>query len=133
MVIDANVWVAAADPADRFCKESRKFITRTLDENKKIHLPTFAHVEIACALSRRLRDSHKGQQLAGMVFDIPSIREIALDTKLLADAVRIGSEYFLRAADAIYLAVARKLSVELISWDKELIQRAGAISPFDAS
>jgi len=129
LVIDASVWVAAADPADRFWTESREFITRAMGGRRKIYLPALARVEIACALSRRLRDPKRGHELAGMVFDIPAIREIALDTRLLADASRIGSEYFLRAADAIYLAVARKVSAELITWDNELIQRAGAVSP----
>jgi len=41
----------------------------------------------------------------------------------------MGTERFLRAGDAIYAAVAEAVDGEIVSWDKELVNRAGAVTP----
>ncbi|HEV8260717.1 MAG TPA: hypothetical protein VGQ19_08175 [Burkholderiales bacterium] len=41
----------------------------------------------------------------------------------------IAAQYFLRGADAVYAALARQLGTPLVTWDKELLERAAAVVP----
>ena len=43
--------------------------------------------------------------------------------------LRLGLQQRLRGADALYAATAQLAGAALISWDNELIQRAGAMTP----
>ena len=54
-----------------------------------------------------------------------------VDTALIVAALRLGTDTFLRGADALYAATAQLTGSTLISWNRELIQRAGALSPTD--
>lgn len=50
---------------------------------------------------------------------------------LLRQAISIGPRLLLRGADALYAATAVLYSADLVSWDNELVQRAGAVTPAD--
>jgi predicted nucleic acid-binding protein len=57
--------------------------------------------------------------------------EVATDAALLAQALLAGTTAFLRGADALFLATARAAGATLVSWDDELLQRGGAVTPSD--
>lgn len=44
-------------------------------------------------------------------------------------AAAIAARQFLRGADAVYAALARRLGTPLVTWDKELLERAAAVVP----
>lgn len=94
-----------------------------------IYLPSYARVEIACALARRRRDAGVGLRLTEAMFSLPFIIQVPTDSALLVQALMIGTEYLLRGADALYAATAEQTQTKLVSWDGELITRAGAITP----
>lgn len=129
LTIDANVWVSAADRTDVLSAPSRQFLAAAVQRQLPIYLPTFAWLEIACALARRRQDAARGQQLAHMVLTSPTIMQAPLDSSLLAQALLSGPSLFLRGADALYVATAAMHATQLISWDDELIRRAGAMTP----
>jgi predicted nucleic acid-binding protein len=52
-----------------------------------------------------------------------------LDQALLGAAAQLGLQHLLRGADALYAATAQLSRSQLVSWDNELIQRAGAFTP----
>lgn len=131
LTIDASVWVAAADRTDTLSLPSRLFLASVLRRQLPIYLPSFAWLEIACALARRRRDVVRGQQLANMILASPYIALIECGAPLLAQAQLSGTQAYLRAADALYVATATIHSTALISWDQELIRRSGAVTPTD--
>jgi predicted nucleic acid-binding protein len=49
--------------------------------------------------------------------------------ELLAEAMRLGTQQFLRGAGSLYAATTALTGEVLVSWDGELIRRVGAISP----
>ena len=53
------------------------------------------------------------------------------DDVLWGEALRLGTWQFLRGADALYSATAHLTGSQLISWDNELVRRAGALTPTD--
>jgi len=127
--VDASVWIAAQDPADPFCAPSREFLSCAVAAGVLIHVPAFARVEVACALARKLRKSLQAERLANLVFTTANAKEHPVNTVLLAKAVSLGTTKFLRGADALYAATAALIGCELVSWDKEHLQRAGAVTP----
>lgn len=94
-----------------------------------IHVPAFAIVEISCALARKLRNSAEGERLAALMIHATFAVEQDVNAALLCKAMASGSSKFLRGADALYVATAEIVGCDLVSWDSEHIQRAGALSP----
>ncbi|MGL5017587.1 MAG: PIN domain-containing protein [Luteolibacter sp.] len=131
VAVDASVWIAAQDPADAFCKQSRLFFSRAVVGGVAVHVPAFARVEVACALARKLRDAAQAERLANLVFKTAGAKEHAVNSVLLAKALALGTTQFLRGADAIYSATAEIAGCALVSWDKEHLKRAGALTPDD--
>lgn len=131
LTVDASVWIAAQDPGDVFCQQSRAFLTKAVVNGVVIHVPAYARVEVACALARKLRHAAGGRTLADQILATANVQEAPMDSVLLADAATIGTTTFLRGADALYAATAHRTSSALISWDNEHIQRAGGLTPAD--
>lgn len=84
-----------------------------------------------CALARRVGDpavaraaSEKMRSIRHSIFE-------PLTEVLFAAAEQLGVDRRLRGADALYAATAARLGCPLLSWDSELINRGGALSPRD--
>ncbi len=94
-------------------------------------MPAFARVEVACALARKLRNSVQGERLANLVFKTAGAKEHPVDSMLLAKSLILGTAKFLRGPDAMYSATAEIVGCALVSWDKEHLNRADALTPDD--
>ncbi len=131
LTVDSCVWVAAADVTDAFCVASRQFLAKVAQTPLAIYLPALAWVEIACALARKRHDPAAGRTLSDAILNCPSVVRVPLDGPVLDAAVKAGTTALLRGGDAIFAATAHMRSAQLVSWDQELIHRAGAVSPTD--
>lgn len=129
LTVDANVWIAANDRTDTNMERSRDFLAAATRRQETIYLPSYAEVEIACALARRRHSPEVGQQLAKEIMALSHVVAVPLDSALVTQSVHSGTRLMLRSADALYVAVAAVHSAQLVSWDAELIQRAGAVTP----
>jgi predicted nucleic acid-binding protein len=129
IVVDASVWVAAADPRDPFHELSRTFLRRLIAEHCPIVLPAFARVEIACALARRLHHPGRARALADALVAAPMVRVHPLDTAFLEATLECGTQQLLRAADALYVACAQRVNGMLVTWDEELRRRGRGLTP----
>lgn len=127
--IDANVWVAAFDPADRFHGTSADFLRATAAKGVALHGPEFVVLEVACALSRRAGNATVGDWARSHLHAHPALLLHPIDARCLSTAHEIGSRHLLRGADALYAATAHLHEAPLISWDDELVQRFGAETP----
>lgn len=129
VVLDASVFIAAAEPTDAFHAESRTFLEIVIIRGVPVQVPAFGLTEIACALSRRLRDPIVARSLA--IGGLASVRavELPVDAAFLAHATLSGTRDFLRGADALYSAAAEMTGGVLVSWDGEHRSRAGALTP----
>lgn len=130
--IDASVWVAAFEPQDRFHDLSVQLL-RTMG-NKQVRLlaPAIVILEVSCALSRRARSAAIGESAGSRLRAHPLLSLRAVDEELLGIARQLGTEHFLRAADALYLATASLEDSLLVTWDSELLNRTAAVSPEQA-
>ncbi|MDQ7828385.1 MAG: PIN domain-containing protein [Armatimonadota bacterium] len=131
LTVDASVWVASFDPGDRFHQESRRFLHIVGERQLALHAPALLLLEVACALARRAQNGAVGRAAARRLRTHPTLQVHPVDSSLLSRARDVGTERLLRAADALYVATAEVLAAPLVSWDKELVQRAGARTPPD--
>jgi len=58
---------------------------------------------------------------------ISKIQIVPLDSVLVQVAVDAAIDLQLRAGDSIYVALAHRLNIPLVSWDKEQLQRARSL------
>lgn len=129
LVIDASVWVSAADSTDTLSKPSRAFLSQVVDREFAIALPEFAKLEIACTLARRFRSTEHGRSLADQMLESPRMSMYSANRAILRTAIQLGTRNFLRAGDALYAAVAQAVEGQLVAWDRELIGRTGGLTP----
>lgn len=129
LTVDANVWVAAFDPRDRFHTASKTFLRAAGRQGLGFYGPTFVTLEVACALSRRAGDPTVGTVVEERLRVNPVLTLHSLDESFLGVAREIGVRKLLRGADALYAAAAEIYGAPLVSWDSELLKRAGAVTP----
>lgn len=131
LTLDANIWIAAYDPHDRFHAQSVSFLALVAHRRLRLHGPAFVVVEAACALARRAQSTTAGDAALERLRAHPLLVLHPINDHLLNTAARIGARQLLRGADALYAATAVAVSAPLVSWDTELIRRAGAVTPTD--
>ena len=129
--MDANLWVAAFDPSDRFHDDSVALFRTSAARGLGLGGPAFVVLESVCALGRRLGDPRSARTAATKMMAYPSLHLEPVTRALLAEAERLGIDCRLRGPDALYAATAVRLGCPLLSWDVELIERGGALSPVD--
>jgi predicted nucleic acid-binding protein len=127
--VDANVWVAALDESDAFHAVSTRFLESARDRRLLLHGPAILLVEIACALARRRDDAEAGLAAAATLRGLVALRLHAHDPELEIGALELGARLRLRGADSYYVAVAARAKTPLITWDAEMLDRAGGRTP----
>ena len=131
ITIDASVWTAFFEPKDAFHVESVAFLRECERRRVEMFAPSLAIVETACAMARRQQDGDKGLAVARSLQAIPVLRWVDMDRILTDEALTCGTRWLLRGADAIYAAAAASTGTTLVTWDNELIERAGGVTPSD--
>ena len=127
-VVDASVWVARLVPQDIHHEASRTWLSGRVDEGELVAMPAIALPEIAGAIARRTGSSDMGNRAIALLQQLPNARLVPVDRPLAVLAAGIAAELYLRGADALYVALARRLSVALVTWDGEQLARAqGAV------
>jgi predicted nucleic acid-binding protein len=55
------------------------------------------------------------------------MRFLPMGSTLMRDTIDVAASYRIRAGDAVYLALARQLSIPLVSFDSDHLTSAGNI------
>jgi predicted nucleic acid-binding protein len=131
LTLDANIWVAVYDPQDNFHAQSITFLYEAVQRRFVLNGPAIVIIEASCVLARRTQNTVLGQAAFDHLRVHPLLTLQPVDDVLLMAAARIGVQRLLRAADALYVATAEVNRSTLVTWDKELIGRAGALTPAD--
>lgn len=129
MVIDASVWVSSFVPEDVHHGISRGWLDRELEQGSPLTVPTIVFPEIGGALARRTGSPELGIRSAELIRAYPNLLIVALDIGLSEISAELAARNRLRGADAVYVAVAFRLKLPLITWDAELLARASSVIP----
>ena len=120
---DSSVWIGAFHIQDAHHAASRRWLNQRVVSSTQLVIPTLVLTEVAGAIRRRTGSAESGRQAAEDVVSIPGLRTVELDLLLAWDAARIAANLALRGADAVYVAVARRLHLPLVTWDQEIQTR----------
>jgi predicted nucleic acid-binding protein len=127
ITVDSSVFVSAARPSEPGFEESTAFLAQIRRTRPRLFLPTLAIVETATALSRTGNDEDVAQRYAMAVGRLPNTVLVALDEGLARQASELGSRHKLRGADALYVATASLFGAQLVTLDREQLERGAAI------
>jgi predicted nucleic acid-binding protein len=128
-VVDASVWVSAVHRDSPHRADSAACLIRLRELQWEVVVPAIARVEVACGLARRWRNPARARRVSETLLRTAGATEQPLNRGSMERALLLGTERFLRSGDAVYAAEAVSSGIPFISWDAELIQRAGAMSP----
>ena len=123
IVTDASVWVSRFLTGDAFHVASNLWLKQQITAGLPLLAPANLLAEVAGAVARRSGSSQLGYQAAQQVLRVPTLQLVSIGVDLGDFAAAVASTYRLRGADALYVAVARRLQVPLVSWDQEQVTR----------
>lgn len=123
IVTDASVWVSRFLTGDTFHVASNLWLKQQITAGLPLLAPAILLAEVAGAVARRSGSSQLGYQAAQQVLRVPTLQLVSIGVDLGDFAAAVASTYRLRGADALYVAVARRLQVSLVSWDQEQVTR----------
>lgn len=127
MIIDASVWVSAHLRDDVNHVVSRRWLQDQTAISAALVAPTLLLVEVAGAIRRRSGSAEFARRAADEIAAIPGLRLIPLDPPLAMEAAPAAATLALRGVDAVYVAVARRLDLPLVTWDGEIQARASGL------
>jgi len=130
--IDASVMVSAFSPAEPAHAVSKAFMTKVRENAVPVIVPVLVLAEVAAAISRGQGKPEPGVAFAGELRRLPNLSLINVDGSLADLAVEIAAERRLRASDAVYAAVALRFGTELITLDREQLERLPEVVPVRA-
>jgi predicted nucleic acid-binding protein len=127
VVVEASVWVNWLRPSETHHTPSSMWMEQYHSTKGLLVIPTFLLVEVAASISRLTGESRQAKETVRQIVAINIIQIVGMDNELIQATVDIAADLRLRAGDAIYVAVAHRLNIPLISWDREQVQKAGTL------
>lgn len=123
VTIDASVFVSAFTPTEPAHPASKSFMLKVRDQTVPIIVPILILPEISAALSRGQGKPELGKAFVQELRSFPHTTFIDVDEIVANLAVDIAANNRLRGSDAVYAAVALRFGAELITLDKEQLDR----------
>ncbi len=126
-LIDAGVWVAIADPEDRFHKAAQEIVADTARPLAALDLTLY---EVANVMGPKKGRPRQGRFLLKLIERRCEEGLLAADAELLESALEVAAEHGLTAYDAAYVAAARRYGWTLVSADiADLVSKGLAVAP----
>lgn len=132
VTIDASVLVSAFTPSEPAHQASKAFMFNVREQSIPIIVPILVLPEISAALSRGQGKSQLGKAFVQELRNFPNTTFIDVDSSIATLAVDIAANNRLRGSDAIYAAVSLRFGTELITLDKEQLERLPKVLPVRA-
>ena len=123
VTIDASVFVSAFTPSEPAHQASKAFMLNIRQQAAPIIVPVLVLPEISAALARGQNKPDLGKAFVQELKGLPNTTFIDLDSSLADLAVEVAAQYRLRGSDAVYAAVALRFGTELITLDREQLER----------
>jgi predicted nucleic acid-binding protein len=117
LLLDASVWLAAADGADAHHRASRKLLESVADKGYALAALDLTLYEVASIAVLRWGSPVEAERIVEFVASSCATTLERADPELLSAAGRIADEFRITVYDAAYVAAARRRGWRLISVD----------------
>ncbi|MCA9971244.1 MAG: type II toxin-antitoxin system VapC family toxin [Anaerolineales bacterium] len=126
-IVDASVIVALMNPNEAEHKPCRAWLSQTLLAGEQIVAPAIVLAEVGAALSRGQPDPALAQRAIAFLSQETLIQLQPLAVELMRRAAAIAIENRIRGCDAAYVALAEQLATELVTLDRQQLDRGAAV------
>lgn len=128
-MVDASVWISRHVPSETYHETSAAWLRQYLGSGHRVIAPTLLLVEIAGAFARRTGNDTRTRQIVALLRRLPGLHWVSLNPALRDRAADLAITLRLRGTDAVYVAVAERLRLPLITWDAEQLTRTSGRIP----
>ena len=125
IVLDASVWISRLVSQDEFHAAVKSWMEEQREAGVQFISPALLLAEVGGAISRRTGEPRLGKKAITQLENLPGLRLVEMDNELVRQAAKLAAELGLRGADSMYVAVARRLDLPLITFDVDQRERAG--------
>jgi predicted nucleic acid-binding protein len=125
-VVDASVWVSRFVDGDIHHETSHRWLAEMTEQGETIAAPALLFAEVAAAISRRTGRPELAMRALSLLQRLPNLRLVPIEVELAQMAGRLAADLGLRGADAVYVSLAYRLGVPLVTWDREQGERSAA-------
>lgn len=126
-VIDASVYVALINAHEREHGSSWTWFEQATAAQEAVVAPVVLLAEVAAALGRGVGDPGLAHRVVQQLMH-SSLIELTPVTKALAErAAAIAADHRVRGCDAIYVALAERRGDQLVTLDRQQLERGGAV------
>jgi predicted nucleic acid-binding protein len=123
VTVDASVFVNALSPDENGSDESAEFISRLKQENVVFVQPTLFIPEVVASIARKQDSTDIALEILHDFKKFPKLTLVGLDDDFADFASENAANHRLRGSDAVYAAVALRFGTELITLDREQLDR----------
>lgn len=123
VTIDASVVVSAFTPSEPEHRASKAFMAEVREQSTPVLVPTIIVPEISAAIARGQGNPELGLAFAQELGKLTLLTFIDVDETLALIAAEIAARHRLRASDAVYAAVSLRFGTELVTLDREQLER----------
>ena len=125
VVLDASVWVASLLTDEPMHAASDRWLHDWMSLGRRLTVPRLFVVEVGSAVARRRKSAPEGNLAVVRVQSEPLLEIREHDRQSWVNAAQYATHLQIRAADAVYVALAAHSGFPLVTWDQELLLRAG--------
>ena len=130
LTFDSNIWIGAYDAYDPQQPVYLEVLKRIISSNGiMMYSPLLMEVEVLGSIARKTRNYAKINDAQKRMRSISRQIWIPLDNWLATEAARCATSFYLRGADAVYVATALSNNATLVTFDQEIIDRASSALP----
>lgn len=126
-IVDASVYVAFFKADEVQHVPSRRWLRTASRSDEPIFSPAILLPEVASALGRGLGDTGLADYAVGLLRSRRFGELLPVTHALSARASKIAAEQRLRGCDAVYVALAQQLGMELVTFDRDQLERGAAV------
>lgn len=130
LLCDAGVWLAAANPGERFHPGARHLLESLGDRGEPVGALDLTLYEVANVATIRWGSARDASALVAFVADCAAMSLVPWSFEMLDAASAMAHERGLSVYDAAYVATAEALGWTLVSTDvRDLVARGLAVTP----
>ena len=123
VTLDASVFVNALSPDEDGSDKSAEFISQLKNDGVTLIQPTLFIPEVVASIARKQDSTQIALEVLHELRKISNLTLVDLDDDFADFASEVAANNRLRGSDAVYAAVALRFGTELITLDKEQLDR----------
>jgi predicted nucleic acid-binding protein len=128
-VIDASVYVALINAREPEHASSWAWFEQAQASREPLFAPVILLAEVAAALSRGVESSALARRVVEQLLRAQVIELAPVTLTVATRAAAIAADHLIRGCDAVYLALAEQLNIELVTLDRQQLERGAAVAP----